>query len=98
MPQTCAICRGEHAASYTMIPRPWFRRISWLAAIALGACVPDFALAADKPSGDAAAPTPIPIEQLFGLPQVRQPRLSPDGKKIAFLFPHEKKMALGVFD
>ena len=43
----------------------------------------------------AGAPT---IEQLFGLPQVRQPRLSPDGSKIAFLFPHEKKMALGVFD
>ena len=48
--------------------------------------------AADDPSA------PIPIEQLFSLPQVRQPRLSPDGKKIAFLFPHEKKMALGVFD
>ena len=45
------------------------------------------------------APLPAPtIEQLFGLPNVRQPRLSPDGRKIAFLFPHEKKMALGVFD
>lgn len=45
-----------------------------------------------------AAPTPPTIEQFFGLPNVRQPRLSPDGKKIAFLFPHEKRMALGVFD
>jgi hypothetical protein len=42
---------------------------------------------------------PLPtIEQLFGLPEVRQPRLSPDGKKIAFLFPHERRLALGVFD
>ncbi len=49
----------------------------------------------------AATSTALPpptIEQLFGLPNVRQPRLSPDGRKIAFLFPHEKKMALGVFD
>jgi len=45
-----------------------------------------------------AATTPPAIEQFFGLPNVRQPRLSPDGKKIAFLFPHEKRMALGVFD
>lgn len=46
-----------------------------------------------------AAPLPPPtIDELFGLPQVRQPRLSPDGTKIAFLFPHEKKMALGLFD
>lgn len=45
-----------------------------------------------------AATTPPTIDQFFGLPNVRQPRLSPDGKKIAFLFPHEKRMALGVFD
>jgi dienelactone hydrolase len=45
-----------------------------------------------------SSPPPIPTEQLFALPQVRQPRLSPDGTKIAFLFPHEKKMALGVFE
>ena len=57
---------------------------AWLMLAALAAAAP--------PVG---APT---IEQLFGLPQVRQPRLSPDGSKIAFLFPHEKKMALGVFD
>jgi len=37
-------------------------------------------------------------EIFFGLPQVRQPRLSPDGSKIAFLFPHEGRMALGVLD
>ena len=46
----------------------------------------------------AVAPPPIPIEQFYTLSQVRQPRLSPDGKKIAFLFPHEKRYALGVFD
>jgi dipeptidyl aminopeptidase/acylaminoacyl peptidase len=39
-----------------------------------------------------------PAEQFFGLPQVRQPRLSPDGSKIAFLFPQDRKLALGVFD
>src|SRR5688572_11712395 len=44
-----------------------------------------------------SAPPPPSVE-LFRLPQVRLPRLSPDGTKIAFLFPHEKKMALGVFD
>src|SRR5262245_24102172 len=44
------------------------------------------------------APKPPTIDDFFSLPQVRQPRLSPDGTKIAFLFPHEKKMALGVFD
>ncbi len=53
--------------------------------------------AADTPP-PAARPAPPTIEQFFGLPNVRQPRLSPDGKKIAFLFPHEKRMALGVFD
>ena len=54
---------------------------------------------ADSPPPAAAPAAPIPTrEQLFGLPNVRQPRLSPDGTKIAFLFPHEKKMALGVFD
>ncbi len=58
----------------------------------LGALVAPAALAA------AEAVAPIPVEQFFSLAQVRQPRLSPDGKKIAFLFPHEKKYALGVFD
>lgn len=60
-----------------------------LPAVALGGIV----LASEAPP--PGAPT---IEQLFSLPNVRQPRLSPDGKKIAFLYPHEKKMALGVFD
>ena len=49
----------------------------------------------------AAAPAALPpptIEQLFGLPDVRQPRLSPDGTKVAFLFPHERRLALGLFD
>lgn len=47
---------------------------------------------------DAAEPTPIPLNSFFGLPGVAAPRLSPDGTKIAFLFPHESRMALGVFD
>ena len=46
----------------------------------------------------ATSPQPPTIDEFFSLPQVRQPRVSPDGTKIAFLFPHEKKMALGVFD
>lgn len=52
------------------------------------------ALASPSPGADS----PLPIESFFSQSLVRQPRLSPDGKKIAFLFPHEKKMALGVFD
>jgi dienelactone hydrolase len=44
------------------------------------------------------APTRPSTEQFFSQPQVRQPRLSPDGTKIAFLFPENKKMALGLFD
>ena len=45
-----------------------------------------------------ATPPPIPVKDFFGLPNVRSPRLSPDGKKIAFLFPHEQRFALGLFD
>ena len=45
-----------------------------------------------------AAPATIPINTFFGLPAVRMPRLSPDGTKIAFLFPHEGRMALGLFE
>src|SRR5262245_12025875 len=55
-------------------------------------------LPAAEPVKPAEPPEPPSGEQFFGLPNVRQPRVSPDGKKIAFLFPHEKKMALGVFD
>jgi len=46
----------------------------------------------------AKAAMKLPRETFFSLPEVRQPRLSPDGTKIAFLFPHEGKMALGLFD
>ena len=42
--------------------------------------------------------SPLPVNSFFGLPAVGMPRLSPDGSKIAFLFPHEGRMALGVFD
>ena len=45
-----------------------------------------------------AAEPSIPSGSFFGLPAVRSPRLSPDGKKIAFLFPNEGRMALGIFD
>ena len=77
-----------------MIPPPWLVRVGLLAA-AFTATV----LAAEAPKPAAPPPSAPPtIDQFFGLPNVRQPRLSPDGKKIAFLFPHEKRMALGVFD
>lgn len=75
------------------------RRLVALVLTGVAAC-----FAAEKPptppapSAPSAPPTPPAIEQFFGLPNVRQPRLSPDGKKIVFLFPHQKKMALGVFD
>src|SRR5437868_14702441 len=45
-----------------------------------------------------AAEPLIPASAFFGLPNVRAPRLSPDGRKIAFLFPNEGRMALGLFD
>jgi len=41
---------------------------------------------------------PLPIEAFFGLPAMREPELSPDGSKIAFLFPKDGKLALGLFD
>ncbi len=78
------------------ISLPWSLRRGWAGAAAVLALAPlPPVQAATEPAPTAAPPT---IEQLFGLPNVRQPRLSPDGGKIAFLFPHEKKMALGVFD
>lgn len=46
----------------------------------------------------AKAARQLPTETFFSLPEIRQPRLSPDGSMIGFLFPHEGKMALGVFD
>src|ERR1043165_3510153 len=79
-----------------MTPRPWFMPAGWLAAaIALGPMATGVTLAAEKSAEPAP---PLPIEQLFSLPNIRQPKLSPDGKKIAFLSPIEKKMALGIFD
>ncbi|HUR59700.1 MAG TPA: prolyl oligopeptidase family serine peptidase [Opitutaceae bacterium] len=64
---------------------PLSPRLVWLLAGLLG-------------SVRGADQTPIPIKSFFGLPEVSAPRLSPDGKKIAFLFPHEGKLALGVFE
>lgn len=40
----------------------------------------------------------IPIETFFSLPAIGNPELSPDGTKIAFLFPKDHRMALGLFD
>ena len=62
----------------------------WLAGIA-------FVAAVSVSFGAEPAP-PLPADQFYKQPQVRQPQLSPDGTKIAFLFPQEKKMALGLFD
>ncbi len=44
-----------------------------------------------------AAPPPS-IEAFFGLPDVADPQLSPDGRQIAFRFPLDGRMAIGVFD
>lgn len=48
--------------------------------------------------GTKAKDAPIPLEDFFGLPNVAQPRLSPDGNMIAFLAPIDGKMALAIFD
>jgi dipeptidyl aminopeptidase/acylaminoacyl peptidase len=57
------------------------------------------ALAALSFAADSSPkPAPLTAADFYATPQVRQPRLSPDGTKIAFLFPHEKKLALGLFD
>jgi dipeptidyl aminopeptidase/acylaminoacyl peptidase len=40
----------------------------------------------------------IPLEKFFGNPGIADPQLSPDGNKIAFLFPKDGRMALGLFD
>lgn len=57
------------------------------------------AVRAETPWLDAAkAARALPSEVFFSSPDVRQPRVSPDGTKIAFLFPHEGKMVLGLFD
>ena len=41
---------------------------------------------------------PVPREEFFSLPTIRHPELSPDGSRIAFLFPKDGKLALGLFD
>jgi dipeptidyl aminopeptidase/acylaminoacyl peptidase len=41
---------------------------------------------------------PPPVEKFFGLPNLIEATLSPDGTKIAFLFPNEKRFALGIYD
>lgn len=40
----------------------------------------------------------VPLETFFSLPTIRDPQLSPDGTKLAFLFPKEGKLALGLFE
>ena len=67
---------------------PILRAAALLAVLLFGALV----FAADDPA------EPLKVEDFYATPLLRQPRLSPDGTKIAFLFPHEKKLALGVFD
>ena len=46
----------------------------------------------------AEAARQLPRDAFFGNRKVAQPRLSPDGSKIAFLFPNENQMVLGIFD
>ena len=47
----------------------------------------------------AEPPPPVlPLEAFFSLPTISAPELSPDGTKIAFLFPKDGKKALGLFD
>ncbi|MBA3849315.1 MAG: hypothetical protein C0502_04890 [Opitutus sp.] len=45
-----------------------------------------------------AADQPLPLESFFSLPTIRNPALSPDGSKIAYLFPKDGKLALGLFE
>jgi dipeptidyl aminopeptidase/acylaminoacyl peptidase len=40
----------------------------------------------------------LPVAAFFSNPGVREPRLSPDGRYIAFLFPNDGRMAVGLFD
>jgi len=48
--------------------------------------------------GAAPAKDLIPLKDFFDPPKLRSPELSPDGSKIAFLVPVEKRMALALFD
>jgi len=54
-------------------------------------------IAAGAAGGLGAAPAP-PVDAFFGLPSVAGPQLSPDGRRIAFRFPLDGRMAIGVFD
>ena len=56
------------------------------------------ATTAAGPTAASANPGPVPLEAFFGLPTIREPELSPDGSKIAFLFPKDGKLALGLFE
>ena len=91
MHHTCASRAIAHRAAHTtMTPLPRLfrgrvRRLALLAATAITL-------------GARAANDPVPTNKFFGLPAVSTPRLSPDGTKIAFLYPHEGRMALGLFD
>ncbi|MEY2881416.1 MAG: hypothetical protein RLZZ15_3796, partial [Verrucomicrobiota bacterium] len=75
-----------------MTPPPPPRRLLAVALAFAGALL---APAADAPPLPPARLAPA---DFYGLPNLRAPKLSPDGKKIAFLFPHEKHLALGLFD
>lgn len=66
-------------------------RAALFAAVSIGWIAPPAA-------APALAVAPPPLEAFFGLPNVRQPQLSPDGRMIGFLFPHEGRLALGVFN
>jgi dipeptidyl aminopeptidase/acylaminoacyl peptidase len=66
----------------------------------LGLTAPATASAESNPDWPqrAAAAAALSRETFLGLPLVAQPRVSPDGTKIAFLYPHEGKLVIGVFD
>lgn len=53
--------------------------------------------AAAAASAETPAPS-VPLETFFSLPTIRDPQLSPDGSKLAFLFPKDGKLALGLFE
>jgi dipeptidyl aminopeptidase/acylaminoacyl peptidase len=55
-------------------------------------------LADGNPADRAKAAAALPAAAFFSNAQVIEPKLSPDGSKIAFLFPLEDWRALGVFE
>jgi dienelactone hydrolase len=66
----------------------------------LGSSFASQANASSEPAGSdlVGVAAALPASAFFGLPNVTHPALSADGTKIAFLFPHEGRMALGVYD